>query len=98
MVPLSLSLGDHRNLQVDDGDLTSREQLHNAHDRHDAAIATAAATAGDGVADRFGLTVEQLLEIQAEADVTKLNDMGGVSVMQGHASAGLEWRGAMSVL
>ena len=37
----------------------------------------------DDFGDEFGLTVEQLLEIQSEADVGKLNDKGGVSLIQG---------------
>ena len=40
----------------------------------------------DDFGDDFGLTAEQLLEIQEEADIGKLNDKGGVSLVQERGS------------
>ena len=49
------------------------------HDADAAAAGHAVAASGSDSESEFGLTVQQLLEIQEESDTTKLNDMGGVS-------------------
>ena len=52
---------------------------HSSDDADAAAAGHHDAVAASGSESEFGLTVQQLLEIQEESDSTKLNDMGGVS-------------------